>query len=800
MKRKVELLAATFITVLFAACGDDDDSGVNLSNEKVEVVSSISNLGDCTEALEGDTVFVKDKKADYICLDGEWERSDEDSSEAKKDASEVKKDSSKVKQDSSDVKKDSSDAKKDTSEVKKDSSEAKQDTSEVKKDSSETKKDTSEVKQDSTARDSVPTAVVKDKSISGVSQKGPFVNGSSVTVQEVDGKTLAQTGKSFKGKISNDKGEFSISSVTLASQYALLEANGYFQNEYTGKKSNGTITLNALADLSDRKNVNINLLTHLEYERALYLVGQGLSVSAAKKQAETEVFAAFGIKGDFASSEDLNIFSEGDGNAALLAISVIMLGKRSEAELTELLTNFATDIEKDGKWDDSALMAKIADDVAEYDLKGGKALSAIRKNIEAWKMGDVPSFEKYVRDFWNATYGIGKCAKDKEGNVVAVKNEQSSLYGTKDRLICKNEKWLLAEDIEKDTYQWTAGEDGEIKIGDVTKTQYYDYDKSIDAWRYATQIEAALGGCIEANENDLSHGIGKVGETWYMCKNREWVSSSVDVVDTLGWNVGDDGNLKKGNVTDIIYKYDEGESRWLKATKNDTTLGLGVCLSSRAGELAEGSDGMRYVCQNLEWTLAPMMLWDGSKGEWRVPVENPSGGYWFSFDDYGSGGASEITWKVNLGDGGDMTPVVEACGGLCGSFVLNQGTSVNKPFVAFAFYFGKSDKYVTDLSVYDGLCVEYTASSGMAVKIGLTNTREAQTGYAIPEYALVATSEKRVVNIPWFSFEQPDWGLVHITGLAAAKEAASIKFFIEGEDGDSGTFSVTKVGSMGTCK
>ena len=744
MKRKVELLAAIFIIVLFAACSSEDDSGVNSSNEKVEVVSSIYNLGDCTEALEGDTVFVKDKKVDYICLDGDWVSSDEDVSDAKQDSSKAK--------------------------------------------------------QNSTARDSVSIAVIKDKSISGVSQKGPFVNGSSVTVQEMDGKTLVQTGKSFKGKISNDKGEFSISSVTLASQYALLEANGYFQNEYTGKKSNGTITLNALADLSDRKNVNINLLTHLEYERALYLVGEGLSVSAAKKQAEAEVLAAFGIKGDFASSEDLNIFSEGDGNAALLAISVIMLGKRNEAELTELLTKFATDIEKDGKWDDSTLIVKIADGIAEYDLKDSESLSAIRKNIEAWKMGDVPSFEKYVRNFWNVVYGVGNCAKDQEGNVVAVKNELSGLYGTKDRLICRNEKWILAEDIEKDTYQWVAGKDGEIKIGDVTKAQYYDYDKSIDAWRYATQIEVALGGCIEANENDISHGIGKVGESWYMCKNREWEKSSKDVVDTLGWNKGDDGELKKGNVSDIFYKYDEGEHGWINATKNDTTLGLGACVSSRVGELATSSDGKRYICQDLDWTLAPMLLWDGSKGDPRVPVENQRGGYWYSYDDISSGGASEITWKVNPGDDGDMTPVVEVCGGVCGSFALIQGENEFDPFVGFAFGLGANDKYATDLYAQKGLCVEYTASSDMVVEIGLTSSREKTIGYANPAYVLKRTTEKRVENIPWSFFEQPAWASHAITGSAAAKEVSSIRFVFKGDDGASGTFSITKVGPFGTCE
>ena len=162
---------------------------------------------------------------------------------------------------------------------------------------------------------------IAKKTIKGVSQKGPFVKGTSVTVQELEGENLTQTGKSFKGKISNDKGEFSVSSVSLVSQYALLEANGFYRNEITGKKSSSQITLNALVDLSDREKVNINLLTHLENERAIYLTEQGLDVDSAKKQAEYEVFNAFGIDGDFEQSVDLDILSSGEGNAALLAMS-----------------------------------------------------------------------------------------------------------------------------------------------------------------------------------------------------------------------------------------------------------------------------------------------------------------------------------------------------------------------------------------------------------------------------------------------------------------------------------------------
>jgi hypothetical protein len=292
---------------------------------------------------------------------------------------------------------------------------------------------------------------IENKTVSGVSQKGPFVNGSSVKLYEMDGETLAPTGKSFPGKIASDDGRFTVPSIFLASQYALLEANGYFRNEITGGKSNGTITLNALTDLSDREKVNINLLTHLEYERALYLVGTGVAVADAKKQAESEILKAFGIEGNFENSEDLDIFNSGDGNAALLAFSVLMLRDLSEADLTELLTKFATDIEQDGTWDDEAAKTVIADWASTKSLEGG--LAAIRNNIASWGLStEVPAFEKYVDNFWWQNYGLGTCSKKRQGEVMANNNALSVKNGV--HFTCDNNAWRVATDIEKDTYKW----------------------------------------------------------------------------------------------------------------------------------------------------------------------------------------------------------------------------------------------------------------------------------------------------------------------------------------------------------
>jgi hypothetical protein len=77
---------------------------------------------------------------------------------------------------------------------------------------------------------------LSESRFTGFSQKGPFLRGSSVTLQELDGKTLAQTGRSFRGNIESDNGSFAISSLSLVSQYAFLEASGLGKKCFGGGK------------------------------------------------------------------------------------------------------------------------------------------------------------------------------------------------------------------------------------------------------------------------------------------------------------------------------------------------------------------------------------------------------------------------------------------------------------------------------------------------------------------------------------------------------------------------------------
>ena len=303
---------------------------------------------------------------------------------------------------------------------------------------------------------------IKDLDVAGVSQKGPFVTGSAVTVQELDGITLKQTGKSFKGTIKSDKGDFAIKDINLQSQYAILEANGYYRDEISGKKSSGTVTLRALTDLSNRKTVNINLLTHLEYERVKYLVTEKKKpIAEAKAQADEEILAAFGIEGDFGKPEDLNIFESGDGNAALLAVSVLMQSDIDVAGLTERMGEFSIALAEGGSWDDADTKTAIADWACDVDLKG--SLANVRKNVESWKYADsVPLFEKYVTNFWWDNYGLGVCNAKRENETKRNVNKLSKLYN--EYFVCEKGRWVIpGEDAESSSSEESPNSSSSIE-------------------------------------------------------------------------------------------------------------------------------------------------------------------------------------------------------------------------------------------------------------------------------------------------------------------------------------------------
>ncbi len=244
--------------------------------------------------------------------------------------------------------------------------------------------------------------LISEKDINGFVQKGPFISGSSVTIYDLK-SDLTPVGKSYNTQITDNEGSFELSGISLSSAYTSIRADGFYYNEVAGHQSVAQLTLYALADVSGSGSINVNLLTHLERLRVEFLMQQGKSFSEAKIQAQKEVLAIFSLeKGNIGASENLNISQVGEDNGILLAISSILQGYRSEAELTELLSNISNDIREDGRLNDENLGAALVNHAVSLNATA-ISMNLAKRYHEIGATVNVPGFGQFITNFISET-------------------------------------------------------------------------------------------------------------------------------------------------------------------------------------------------------------------------------------------------------------------------------------------------------------------------------------------------------------------------------------------------------------
>lgn len=218
--------------------------------------------------------------------------------------------------------------------------------------------------------------------VGGKVEKGPFVRGTAIQMQPLDAE-LDETGESFTSTITDNEGTFTFGSKLLKSPYVKLSASGYYFNEVTGELSKGTLALNAVANLQNAADVNLNILSHLKYQRVMDLVAKdGKSFKEANNQAQEEVLKIFGLE-KYAKT-DVNHFSITSGTdeaAALIAVSSLILYNRSEAQITEYLSQLSEEFAEDGNFSETTKL-QIRKDMFSLESKLPQIAENIKKRYQ----------------------------------------------------------------------------------------------------------------------------------------------------------------------------------------------------------------------------------------------------------------------------------------------------------------------------------------------------------------------------------------------------------------------------------
>lgn len=489
--------------------------------------------------------------------------------------------------------------------------------------------------------------------IVGAAQKGPFRFGTSVKIVELDSmQRLGDSKRSHRTCITDASGNYSFDSVDLASPYLRIEANGYFQNELTGGLSSHTVTLKAIVDVTDRDTVNVNMLTHMEAERVLKLVensGNNQPIRAVKAQALKEILSSFEINlggssgggytgfpgwgqqqqtttttdGRFA--EDISLFDGDEYSAALLAVSIMMQRKGSGSEMLQYTSGIAERIKGNGNWDDNNAKADLADWLMVLDTSG--AYATIRSNIASWNKGEVPDFEKHLRNFWTGIYQFGSCGSMNAGTVKYVNNSLSKFFisyyeqpeGTRTRFICDAEthQWRTATDIEKDTVGFGKGEyDGQIKNGVINRDRYYVYEQSTGKWREATSDDIMEFEDIK----DVYASLGSNERVIFILRHAERT----------------DDTGKKGHLTDGGKKQGKTVGEKLKGEKLSFANSTYTRSYETCENVAAGAGISPFVSDTIKDLDGEWYVKDDSKFE---NYKNSDGGGWVVVSAYAYKGA-----------------------------------------------------------------------------------------------------------------------------------------------------------------
>ena len=233
-------------------------------------------------------------------------------------------------------------------------------------------------------------------SVNGSVQKGPFTQGTSITIQALD-ESLNPTGKNYSTKTTDDAGSFAIGSQ-IESRYVEIIAQGYYFNEIEGKVSSSPLTLRSLSDLGEEGKTNVNLLTTLESDRMLTLVKGGKTVAQARKQAEEEIFKVFNIPNTVGDTgfDKMDITGGSEADAILLAISASLQAGRTVGELSELVSQIAGEVASGGVVSSDIIKGQILEGCMKVDADAVR--NNLTKRYTALGKTDfvIPPFEDYL--------------------------------------------------------------------------------------------------------------------------------------------------------------------------------------------------------------------------------------------------------------------------------------------------------------------------------------------------------------------------------------------------------------------
>ena len=297
---------------------------------------------------------------------------------------------------------------------------------------------------------------------SGLAQKGPLVQGSQVTINELSTNKFQPSGNSFTFDVSSNLGKFNPSGIKFNSPYLSTTAIGYYFNEITGQASTDVVFLRGLSDLSAGADtaINVNVLSGFSKNRILNLATGANLINPATSLAYTSNQAPlpFQRARAQAQAENLKAFYIYNGTNILSGASANGVTQPANFTAMDLSRNRTAD----------QILAAISAVVMTAG-QNGNGVNTLLSQIEADFADDgiLNNSPKYTQSVQSRL-----CAAAANTNFAAVATNLNNFYGTNYQATDLNQ-WVdtsgcVDQVIEK--YKFSATN---VAVGTVSKSPAY---------------------------------------------------------------------------------------------------------------------------------------------------------------------------------------------------------------------------------------------------------------------------------------------------------------------------------------
>lgn len=379
---------------------------------------------------------------------------------------------------------------------------------------------------------------------SGAFQKGPFIAGTTVTIQEL-GEDLKPTGITYTA-VTDDTGRFNASNIK--SRFVEVFADGYYFDELNNAKSKAPVTLRAILDLTaSGTKPSINTLTTMQTERLREVKKSGKTFQQAEADSRNAVLSVFGLPANaVARLDSINLTGTSAGDESLLRATVALLQVASnqsssiEAELTTLVAKLGSDLKDDGQANGAAkdFVAALQSAQTQVDTEYVRSLVqdylGTKGQSEPQVIGESPSpkLSQWIsagREAITSEYGAVWLLRE-DGTmwkwVIAEGQSLQQVSAFKDIVafyVVSNAHALVALDKAGNAYQFntTTGQLTQTDSGvkQISPSLYLKQNGTVMGWdKQAVANIPLMNRLVNSRKGSLVHvngGVGKDAEFYY---------------------------------------------------------------------------------------------------------------------------------------------------------------------------------------------------------------------------------------------------------------------------------------------